>query len=69
MEYAANVGIAFGAFAGGVAINNYSVSATVIIGLILSLVTVAVAWGTSLLKPPVVEESSPATAQSVREPA
>ncbi|WP_440071695.1 MFS transporter [Streptosporangium sp. OZ121] len=66
---AANVGIAFGAFAGGVAINNYSVSATVIIGLILSLVAVAVAWGTSLLKPPVVEESFPATAQSVREPA
>ncbi|MEU4403631.1 MFS transporter [Streptosporangium sp. NPDC023963] len=66
---AANVGIAFGAFAGGVAINDYSVSATVIIGLILSLVTVAVAWGTSLLKPPVVEESLPATARSVREPA
>ena len=66
---AANVGIAFGAFVGGVAIDNYSASATVITGLILSVVTIAVAWGTSFLKPPVVEESSPATAQAVREPA
>jgi DHA1 family inner membrane transport protein len=66
---AANVGIAFGAFAGGVAIDNYSASATVITGLILSVVTIAVAWWTSFLKPPVVEESSPATAQAVPEPA
>jgi DHA1 family inner membrane transport protein len=66
---AANVGIAFGAFAGGIAINNYSASATVITGLIFSVVTIAVAWGTSFLKPPMVEESSPATAQSVPEPA
>lgn len=66
---AANVGIAFGAFAGSVAIDNYSASATVMTGVILSAVTIAVAWGTSFLKPPVVQESSPATAQSVPEPA
>lgn len=66
---AANVGIAFGAFAGGIAIDNHSASATVITGLILSVATIAVAWGTSFLKPPVVEESSPATAQSVPAPA
>ncbi|GAB3976967.1 MFS transporter [Actinoallomurus acanthiterrae] len=66
---AANVGIAFGAFAGGIAIDHHSASATVITGLIFSVVTIAVAWGTSFLKPPMVEESSPATAQSVPEPA
>ncbi|WP_371780827.1 MFS transporter [Streptosporangium subroseum] len=66
---AANVGIAFGAFAGGIAINNYSASATVITGLIFSVVTIAVAWGTSFLKPPMVEESSPATTRSIPEPA
>ncbi|GAA1184369.1 DHA1 family inner membrane transport protein [Kitasatospora gansuensis] len=60
---AANIGIALGAFAGGVAIDNYSASAPVIMGLIFSVVTIAVAWGSSYLKPPVVdEESSPAAA-------
>lgn len=66
---AANVGIAFGAFAGGVAINNHSASATVVTGLVLSMITIAVAWGTSFLKPPVIEDPSPATALSVPEPA
>jgi DHA1 family inner membrane transport protein len=66
---AANIGIAFGAFVGGVAIDNYSAPATVITGLLLAVVTIAVAWGTSFLKPPVVEESSPATAQALLEPA
>jgi DHA1 family inner membrane transport protein len=60
---AANVGIAFGAFAGGIAIDNYSASATVITGLVFALVTIAVAWGTSFLKPPVVGPSS-ASAQA-----
>jgi DHA1 family inner membrane transport protein len=58
---AANVGIAFGAFAGGIAIDGYSASATVITGLILSVVTVAVAWATSFLKPPVVEQATALT--------
>jgi DHA1 family inner membrane transport protein len=66
---AANVGIAFGAFAGGIAIDSYSASATVITGLIFAMVTVAVAWGTSFLKPPAVEQSSPATAQAQAVPA
>lgn len=65
---AANVGIAFGSFAGGIAINNHSDSAPVVTGLIFAVVTIAVAWGTSFLKPPVVEESS-ASAESVPEPA
>jgi MFS transporter, DHA1 family, inner membrane transport protein len=68
---AANVGIAFGALAGGIAIDHYSASATVITGLIFAVVTIAVAWGTSFLRQPVVEQSSPATAQAqaVPEPA
>ncbi|AWS40654.1 hypothetical protein [Streptosporangium sp. 'caverna'] len=66
---AANVGIAFGAFAGDIAIDDYGASATVITGLIFSVVAIAVAWGTGFLKPPMVEESSPATVQSVPEPA
>lgn len=68
---AANVGIAFGAFAGGIAIDGYSASATVITGLILSVVTIAVAWATSFLKPPVVEQvaQSVAAAEPAPEPA
>lgn len=65
---AANIGIAFGAFVGGVAIEDYNARAIVIAGLILAVITIAVAWGTSFLKPPVVKESSPATAQVAPEP-
>lgn len=67
---AANIGIAFGAFAGGIAIDNYSASAPVIAAVILGVVTIAVAWGTSYLKPPVVEDPAPATtAETAPEPA
>ncbi|MEV6520785.1 MFS transporter [Longispora sp. NPDC051575] len=65
---AANIGIAFGAFAGGIAIKNYTANAPVITGLVLAVITILVAWGTSYLKPPVVADS-PAAAQSVPEPA
>lgn len=54
---AANIGIAFGAFLGGIAIANYSAPATVLTGLMLAVITIAVAWGTSFLKPPVVENT------------
>ncbi|TYC07348.1 MFS transporter [Actinomadura syzygii] len=49
---AANIGIAFGAFCGGVAIDGHGAPATVITGLIFAVVTIPVAWGTGLLKPP-----------------
>lgn len=62
-----SLGIAFGAFAGGVAIDDHGASATVITGLIFAVLTVAVAWGTSFLKPPVVEEEP--TTEAVPEPA
>ncbi|WP_459721813.1 MFS transporter [Actinophytocola sp. KF-1] len=60
---AANVGIAFGAFAGGVAIDDHGARATVVTGVVLAVLTVAVAWGTSFLKPPVVE--TPTTTDAV----
>ncbi|NUT99425.1 MAG: MFS transporter [Saccharothrix sp.] len=49
---AANVGIAFGAYVGGVALDRYDPSATVVTGLVFAVITVVVAWATSFLKPP-----------------
>ncbi|NUT91133.1 MAG: MFS transporter [Saccharothrix sp.] len=53
---AANVGIAFGAFVGGVALDRYGPSATVVAGLVFAVITVVVAWATSFLTPPVPVE-------------
>ena len=53
---AANVGIAFGSFAGGVAIDAFTVSATVIAGLLIAVIAIPVAWATSFLTPPPAEE-------------
>jgi MFS transporter, DHA1 family, inner membrane transport protein len=63
---AANLGIAFGSFAGGVAIGAFSVTATVVTGLVIALVSIPVAWATGFLRPPVVEQ---AAEPAVREPA
>jgi len=52
---AANVGIAFGSFAGGMAIGGFTVSAAVLTGLIIAVIAIAAAWASSFLKPPVVE--------------
>jgi DHA1 family inner membrane transport protein len=49
---AANVGIAVGSFAGGVAIGGFTASAAVITGLIIAVIAVPTAWATSYLKPP-----------------
>lgn len=51
---AANIGIAFGAFSGGVAIDEYSAAAPVVTGLVIAVVTIPVAWATGFLKPPVI---------------
>ncbi|TMQ91397.1 MFS transporter [Actinomadura soli] len=53
---AANVGIAFGSAAGGMAIGGSTASAAVITGLVIAVLTVPVAWATGFLKPPVIEE-------------
>jgi MFS transporter, DHA1 family, inner membrane transport protein len=57
---AANVGIAFGSFAGGVAIGSFTATAAVITGLVIAVIAVVVAWATSVLKPPVVEDAAAA---------
>jgi DHA1 family inner membrane transport protein len=53
---AANVGIALGSVAGGVAIGNFAASSVVITGLIIAVVAIPVAWATGHLRPPVVED-------------
>lgn len=49
---AANVGIALGSYAGGLAIGTFTASSTVITGLIIAVISIPVAWATSFLKPP-----------------
>jgi DHA1 family inner membrane transport protein len=55
---AANVGIAFGSFAGGVAVGGFTVTAAVVAGLIIAVIAIPLAWVSSFLKPPVVEEAT-----------
>ena len=50
---AVNAGIAFGAFAGGIAIDGGGVELAVIAGIVIAVVAIAVAWATSFLKTPV----------------
>ena len=60
---AVNVGIAFGSFAGGVAIERSTASSVVLPGLVIAVIAVAVAWATRNLTPPVVEAVEPGPAQ------
>jgi DHA1 family inner membrane transport protein len=62
---AINVGVAFGSFAGGVAIGGFTASAAILTGLVIAVVAVPVAWATSRLEPPVVEHSAPASGEPV----
>jgi MFS transporter, DHA1 family, inner membrane transport protein len=57
---AVNLGIAFGSFAGGVALGAFTTSAAVLTGLVIAIIAVPVAWATSRLQPPVVEDPAPA---------
>ncbi|MFI6484293.1 MFS transporter [Nonomuraea sp. NPDC050663] len=54
---AANVGIAIGSITGGAAIGAHSPSAPVIAGLLIAVIATPVAWATSFLKPPIIDES------------
>jgi MFS transporter, DHA1 family, inner membrane transport protein len=59
---AANLGIAFGSFVGGVAIGTFTESAGVVAGLILAVIAIPVAGATSLLRPPATgRAAAPAT--------
>ncbi|WP_327564683.1 MFS transporter [Actinophytocola sp.] len=53
---AANIGIAFGSFIGGVAIGGGNAKATIITGFTIAVISGLIAWATSYLKPPVVEQ-------------
>jgi DHA1 family inner membrane transport protein len=52
---AANVGIAFGSFAGGVAVGAFSVSTAVVAGLVIAVVAIPVAWASGFLTAPHAE--------------
>ena len=49
---AINLGVAFGSYAGGVAIGDFTASAPVITGLTIAVIGILAAWATSFLKPP-----------------
>ena len=49
---AVNAGIAFGAFAGGIAIDGGGVPFAVITGIAIAVAAIAAAWATSLLRRP-----------------
>jgi DHA1 family inner membrane transport protein len=54
---AANVGIALGSFAGGVAIGGLTASAAVVTGLVIAVIAIPVAWASGFLKPPTAGEA------------
>lgn len=63
---AANMGIALGAYAGGLAYGAATASAPVLTGLAIAVIAVLAAWGAAFLKPPVApaaaEPAAPASA-------
>jgi DHA1 family inner membrane transport protein len=66
---AINLGIAFGSFAGGVAIGGSSPSAAVLTGLAIGAVAIVAAWATRALRPPVVDEAVAAPTHAAPEAA
>jgi DHA1 family inner membrane transport protein len=64
---AANVGIALGSVAGGVAVGSFTASAAVLTGLIIAVIAIPTAWATSFLKPPTIAAATKPAA--VPEPA
>jgi MFS transporter, DHA1 family, inner membrane transport protein len=49
---AINLGIAFGSFAGGIALGAFTASAAILTGFVIAIVAVPLAWVTSRLAPP-----------------
>jgi DHA1 family inner membrane transport protein len=66
---AANLGIAFGSVAGGLAIGSSTASAAAVTGLIIAVISIGAALATNFLKPPVAEAAPPAVEQTVGEAA
>jgi len=59
---AVNAGIAFGAFAGGLAIDGGGVRLAVVAGIAIAVIAIAAAWATSALKPAVAASVAEAAA-------
>lgn len=55
---AINVGIAVGALAGGWAVANYNASSAVLVGLVICIVALPVAWATRFLTPPTAADTA-----------
>ncbi|TCO55805.1 MFS transporter [Actinocrispum wychmicini] len=55
---AVNVGIAAGSAAGGVAISDFGPSSPMLTGAIIAAIGIVLAWATSYLKPPVIEQAT-----------
>jgi DHA1 family inner membrane transport protein len=67
---AINLGIAVGSFAGGVAVGAFSASGAIVTGMIIAAIAIPVAWASSYLTPPVVQEAETDPASnSASEPA
>lgn len=60
---AVNLGIAFGSFAGSVAVGSFSTSAAILTGLTIAVIAIPVAWATSFLRPPVTAAAGMAAAE------
>ncbi|SPT59980.1 MFS transporter [Actinomadura madurae] len=64
---AANVGIACGSLAGGLAIGAFAAPSVVLTGLAITVLTIPAAWAASLLKPPAADEPEPVKVSSEQE--
>lgn len=65
---AVNLGVAFGSYAGGVAITQFSTASTVLTGVVIAVIAIPVALATSSLKPPVAEEEASLSTAILAEP-
>jgi MFS transporter, DHA1 family, inner membrane transport protein len=61
---AVNLGIAAGSAAGGLAISDFGPSAPMVTGAIIAVIGIVLAWATSYLKPPVIEEATELAARA-----
>lgn len=63
-----NAGIAVGALAGGWAVASYPASSVVLVGLVICLIALPLAWATSFLKPPGQDNTMLASSGATTQP-
>jgi DHA1 family inner membrane transport protein len=66
---AANIGIAVGSYAGGVAIGRFSASAAVIAGIVIAVIAIPVTWASGFLRPPMPAQATQPAAEVAECPA